>query len=83
MLDDIRNIMFEQKLYKKMKAHSLMQIAPAIIDYDKDSMETIMEKFKETVAWNLPVIKDGKYYGFISKSRLLTSYRRKLINVTA
>ncbi|WP_372745940.1 chloride channel protein [Lutibacter sp.] len=83
MLDDIRSIMFEQKLYKKLKAKNLMQIAPAIIDYDKDSMEVIMDKFKETVAWNLPVLKDGKYYGFISKSRLLTSYRRKLINVTA
>ena len=83
MLDDIRSIMFEQSLYKKLKAKNLMQIAPAIIDYDKDSMEVIMDKFKETVAWNLPVIKDGKYYGFISKSRLLTSYRRKLINVTA
>jgi CIC family chloride channel protein len=46
-------------------------------------MEVIMGKFKETVAWNLPLIKDEKYYGFISKSRLLTSYRRKLINVTA
>ncbi len=82
LLDDIRSIMFEQKLYKKVKARSLMQIAPAIINYDKDTMEEIMEKFKETVAWNLPVIKDGKYYGFISKSRLLTAYRRKLINVT-
>ena len=83
MLDDIRSIMFEQKLYKKLKASSLMQSAPAIINYDKDTMEEIMDKFKDTVAWNLPVIKDGKYYGFISKSRLLTSYRRKLINVTA
>lgn len=83
MLDDIRSIMFEQDLYEKLKARSLMQVAPAVIDYDKDTMEVIMNKFKETVAWNLPVIKDGKYYGFISKSRLLTSYRRKLINVTA
>ena len=83
LLDDIRSIMFEQQLYKKVKVNSLMQTAPAIIDYDKDTMEVIMEKFKETVAWNLPVIKDGKYYGFISKSRLLTAYRRKLINVTA
>ena len=83
LLDDIRSIMFEQRLYTKVKALGLMQSAPAIIDYDKDTMEEIMEKFKETVAWNLPVIKDGKYYGFISKSRLLTAYRRKLINVTS
>jgi len=83
MLDDIRSIMFEQKLYTKLKAKNLMQMAPAIINYEKDSMEVIMDKFKDTVAWNLPVLKDGKYYGFISKSRLLTAYRRKLINVTA
>lgn len=82
-LDDIRSIMFEQKLYKKVNADSLMQSAAEIIDYDKDTMEVIMDKFKHTAAWNLPVIKNGKYYGFISKSRLLTSYRRKLINVTA
>lgn len=82
-LDDIRSIMFEQKLYDTVKARSLMQSAPEIIDYDKDTMEVIMDKFKHTAAWNLPVIKNGLYFGFISKSRLLTSYRRKLIHVTA
>ncbi|SDW14077.1 chloride channel protein, CIC family [Lutibacter oricola] len=82
-LDDIRSIMFEKKLYKKVEARSLMQTAPEVIDYDKDTMEVIMNKFKSTAAWNLPVIKDGKYHGFISKSRLLTAYRRKLIDVTA
>jgi len=82
-LDNIRNIMFDITLYEKVTVASLMISAPNIINYDNDSMEQIMNKFKTTVAWNLPVIKDGKYYGFISKSRLLTAYRRKLIHVTA
>jgi len=82
-LDSIRNIMFDTKLYEKVNVSSLMISAPNIIDYDNDTMEEIMNKFKTTVAWNLPVIKDGKYFGFISKSRLLTAYRRKLIHVTA
>jgi len=82
-LDSIRNIMFDTKLYEKVNVSSLMVSAPNIIDYDNDTMEEIMDKFKTTVAWNLPVIKSGKYYGFISKSRLLTAYRRKLIHVTA
>jgi len=82
-LDDIRSIMFNTKLYDKQKVLDLMHSVPDIIDYDKDSMEVIMNKFKTTVAWNLPVIKNGKYYGFISKSRLLTAYRRKLIHVSA
>ncbi len=41
-----------------------------------------MNKFKGTGAWNLPVIKEGKYVGFISKSKLLTAYRTKLMEVT-
>jgi len=82
LLDDIRGIMFDKKLYKKVKVANLMHSAPAIIDYEKDNMTQVMKKFRDTSAWNLPVIKGGKYYGFISKSRLMTAYRRKLINVS-
>jgi len=45
-------------------------------------MKKVMQKFQDSNAWNLPVIKNGKYLGFISKSKLLTAYRRKLINFT-
>lgn len=81
LLDDVRPIMFDQKLYKTTKVSELMRSAPDIIFYT-DSMEIIMKKFKGTGAWNLPVIKDKKYIGFISKSKLLTAYRNKLIEVT-
>ncbi len=83
LLDDIRGIMFDTSLYKKVTVSNLMQNAEEIISYEEDSMEDIMEKFKRTSAWNLPVTKKGKYYGFISRSRLLTAYRRKIIEVTA
>jgi CIC family chloride channel protein len=43
-------------------------------------MQQVMNKFQNTGAWNLPVIKDGKYLGFVSKSKMLTAYRRKLIS---
>lgn len=82
LLDDIRNMMFDTNMYEDTKVKDLMHSAPNIIDYNKDSMELIMKKFKYSGAWNLPVIKEGKYYGFISKSKLLTIYRRKLIEVT-
>lgn len=78
-MDDIRPIMFNTELYENTLASDLMVTPAEVIDYDKDSMEVIMEKFKITSAWNLPIIKDGKYHGFISKSRLLNAYRRKLI----
>jgi len=41
-----------------------------------------MDKFKSSGAWNLPVIKKGKYFGYISKSKLLTAYRQQLIKFT-
>ncbi|WP_242157020.1 chloride channel protein [Aestuariivivens sediminis] len=81
-LDDIRHMMFDSDLYNQVKASSLMHADHGIIDYNQDSMTAIMNKFKTTGAWNLPVIKDGKYYGYISKSKLLTAYRRQLINFT-
>jgi CIC family chloride channel protein len=82
LLDDIRHIMFDASLYNKVDASSLMHADADIINYDKDSMNTIMDKFKTSGAWNLPVTKGGKYYGYISKSKLLTAYRQQLINFT-
>lgn len=82
LLDDIREIMFDTSLYKKIKVNTLMHRAPEYIFYETDTMQGVMQKFQDSAAWNLPVIKDGKYHGFISKSKLLTAYRRKLINFT-
>lgn len=82
LLDDIREYMFDQALYDKMKVVSFMHTPPEQILYDKDHMQDVMNKFTRSNAWNLPVIKDGKYYGFISKSKLLTAYRKQLIQFT-
>ncbi|WP_417237790.1 chloride channel protein [Bizionia sp.] len=82
LLDDIRNIMFDQALYNTTSVETFMHLPPGYIDYKTDSMRMVMQKFQDTNAWNLPVIKDGKYYGFVSKSKLLTAYRTKLINIT-
>jgi CIC family chloride channel protein len=81
-LDDIRHIMFDTDLYDKVDASSLMHGNTDVITYEKDSMNVIMEKFKKSGVWNLPVIKNGKYHGYISKSKLLTAYRQQLINFT-
>jgi len=83
LLDDLRSIMFNKTLYKKINARELMKIPPEIINLNEDNMTEVMKKFQDTGAWNLPVIKDGKYYGFVSKSKLLTAYRRKLINFSS
>jgi chloride channel protein, CIC family len=81
VLDDIRSIMFNQLEYETTFVSDFMKSAPEIIFLD-DSVEQVMQKFKESNAWNLPVVKNEKYVGFISKSKLLTAYRNKLIEVT-
>lgn len=82
LLDDIREFMFETSLYRTTTVSTFMHAAPEYIFYGTDSMQKVMRKFQDSGAWNLPVIKDGKYYGFVSKSKLLTAYRRELINFT-
>ncbi|MDO1501896.1 chloride channel protein [Winogradskyella maritima] len=83
LLDDIRTVMFDQSLYESTTVETFMHSPPAFIFYNEDSMQVIMNKFQDTGAWNLPVIKDDKYYGFVSKSKLLTAYRKELINFTS
>jgi CIC family chloride channel protein len=82
LLDDIREFMFDISMYDKIKVASFMQNPPEYIFYEKDNMQRVMKKFQDSGAWNLPVIQNGKYLGFVSKSKLLTAYRRKLINFT-
>jgi CIC family chloride channel protein len=81
LLDDIRPMMFDQEQYETTFVTDFMKSAPEIIFYD-DTTAVVMQKFKESGAWNLPVVKDEKYLGFISKSKLLSAYRNKLIEVT-
>ncbi|MFI2741851.1 chloride channel protein [Zhouia sp. PK063] len=82
LLNEIRSIMFNQDLYDEVLATDVMENPPAVIKLEKDKMSDVMQKFQDSGAWNLPVLQNGKYIGFISKSKLLTAYRRKLITFT-
>jgi CIC family chloride channel protein len=76
-LDDIRDIMFEETSRNEITISSIMSDPPAFIS-SKDSMQSVMNTFEITGAWNLPVIDDEKYIGFVSKSRIFNTYRTKL-----
>ncbi|MDF1576750.1 MAG: chloride channel protein [Bacteroidales bacterium] len=76
-LDDVRDIIFNTELYDKVEIAEIMQIPPAVIDR-KEKMEKVLEIFEETGAWNLPVTDQGKYLGFISRSKIFSSYRKLL-----
>jgi len=78
MLDEIRNIMFRPDLYRRMHVAQFMSMPPGKI-VEGDTMEHVMKLFDDTAAWNLPVVdSDGRYLGFVSKSKIFNSYRRVL-----
>ena len=79
LLDDIRNIMFRPELYNRFNVQKFMVSPPAKLNINLP-MEKIMKVFDDTNAWNLPVIDDeGKYIGFVSKSKIFNAYRDILV----
>jgi CIC family chloride channel protein len=50
----------------------------AIIKLD-ENLHEVLKKFDDTNQWNLPVISEKKYMGFVSKSSVLTRYRSELL----
>jgi CIC family chloride channel protein len=54
-----------------------MYLSGYFIDAE-DKMLTALSKFDASGYWNLPVLKEGKFLGFISKSTLLDKMRKEL-----
>ena len=74
-MDDHRDMIFRQDLYDSVNVSDLMYI-PDVVVYDTDTGEEIVEKFKKTHNFNLPVItKDRTYLGFLSKATVLGAYQ--------
>ena len=81
-LNDIRSIMFDKSLYETTKIESLMKNAPIVVLMD-EKMESVMNKFEVSEAWNLPVIDiNGEYQGFVSRSKIFSYYREQLQQVS-
>lgn len=79
--DRLRKDMFDHSKYPNSVQRYM--ITPPDTIYDGENASSVLEKFENTGAWNLPVVdKEGKYLGFVSKSRILTAYREKLKEMT-
>lgn len=79
--NEIKDIIFNIYRVKYTQIKEIMT-APKEIITPMDSMEVVMNKFEQTKVAFLPVLKNGKYYGFISKSEALEAYRTKLKSMT-
>ena len=80
LLDEVRNIMFQPRLYDRFTVNQLMNSPQAVLT-DTMPMGKVMEIFEDTGAWNLPVVNEQKkYLGFVSKSKIFNSYRHVLVH---
>ncbi len=80
-LNDIKNLIFEQDLYEKISVRDLMYM-PEFFISPHDPMEVIVEKFKTCGRYNLAVLDDGKYIGFISRARVFSVYRDTMADLS-
>ncbi len=78
-LDDIRGIIFSTDKPEEMQVNKLMTPVSGMIKVN-ENLHSVLKKFEETGLWNLPVVHDNQYMGFVSKSSILTKYRAELIN---
>ena len=76
-LDQIRNIMFKPEMYNDTAVHNLMFMPSNVVDIN-DDMETIAGKFQHSGKYNLVVLKNGKYEGFLSRANVFSHYREIL-----
>ena len=81
-IDDIRHYMFRTELYDQLRVSGMM-VPPAARLSTQDDMEDVVKVFGQTGAWTLPVVdSEGRFVGFIRKSRVFTMYRQMLADIS-
>jgi CIC family chloride channel protein len=73
-INDIRHIMFNHEFYETTFVRNLMYMPEPLISVD-ESMEDVAAKFGECAHYNLPVLNNGKYIGFVSRANVFSAYR--------
>ncbi len=76
-LNEIRHIMFKPEKYEEYKVSDLMFTPTTLVQPD-ESMDEVAKKFTESGYYNMPVVKNGKYWGFVSRATVFSSYRKLL-----
>ena len=80
LFDDIRSIMFDSSLYDRPVVD--LMVEPSYVIDPLEPMEQIVAKFTESGKYNIPVVKDGKYLGYISRANVFSAYRKTLSEIS-
>ena len=77
-LDEIRKRLQDTLGYDTVLAKDIMQL-PTVVVEENESVAAILGKFDKNNLFYIPVVKQGMFKGFISKSKLLAQYRDELM----
>ncbi len=80
LMDDIRPIMFDTELYNTL-VNSIM-VYPSYIINPSDPMENVATMFRDSGKYNLVVLDEGKYLGYVSRANVFLTYRTKLSEIS-
>ena len=80
-MDDIRHIMFDKESWDTVFVRDLMFMPRFTISKD-ESMEEVAKKFHVSGRYNIAVLEDGKYIGFVSRAKVFSSYREMLRRIS-
>ena len=79
----VRHIIFRSELYTRFKVKQLM-LQPSAVLSDHEPMQEVMKKFDERDAAQLPVVDvNGVLKGYISRTRLYSTYRQIVADMSA
>ena len=78
-LDDIRPYLLDSNLYDVALVYDVMSDAPPVLDAH-DSLGAATRLFEKINTFFIPVTRNGKYIGFISKTAVFDKYRELLRN---
>jgi CIC family chloride channel protein len=77
LLDNVKELLFRPELHENLSIADLVTTDVLSIE-SNEPMDVVMSKLENSSLWNIPVTKDGKYTGFVSRSNVLSFYRRIL-----
>jgi len=77
--NDIRHLLFKQELYDKTYVKELMFMPSPTVSLN-ESMEDVAYKFQTSSHYNLPVLDNGRYVGFVSRANVFSTYRSMIRN---
>ena len=80
LFDDVRSILFDESYYDQSIQN--FAVLPDYVIHPDESMEEIVQKFQKSGKYNIPVIQDGKYLGYISRANVFSAYRNMMSEIS-